>query len=46
MIKDKKNREPTAWNIHVNKVRAEHPGMKAGDLYKLAKKTYIKKEKK
>ena len=45
MTKSKGVRGQSAWNIHVAKVRKENPGMKAGDLYKLAKINYVKKDK-
>ena len=40
--KEKKHREPTKWNLHVAEVRKKNPGMKSGDLYKLAKESYQK----
>jgi hypothetical protein len=36
------HRGPSQWNLHVAKIRAENPGMKSGELYKLAKTTYVK----
>lgn len=54
MTKNKKNKEKkpvqhrgaSKWNLHVQKVRAENPGMKTSEIYKLAQTTYVKQEKK
>jgi hypothetical protein len=37
-----KKREPSKWNLHVAEVRKENPGKKAGEIFKLAKKSYKK----
>lgn len=36
--KEKKPRKISEWNKACAKVRIENPGMKAGDVFKLAKK--------
>lgn len=39
---EKKKRQPTAWNIHVEKTQKENPNMKFTEVFKLAKTTYKK----
>lgn len=43
--KEIKHREPSKWNRHVAQIRAENPGMKTSEVYKLAQTTYVKQEK-
>jgi hypothetical protein len=38
----KKKRQPTEWDIHLRKVRAENPSVKGRDVMKLAKESYKK----
>ncbi len=44
--KEKKHRKQSEWNKLCAKVREENKGMKAGDVFKLAKQIKDKEEKK
>lgn len=43
LVKSQKNkRQPTAWDLHLRKVRSENPLVKGKDVMKLAKESYKK----